>query len=133
VTARTLETVIRLATAACKIRLEWTIRLQDVLVAINILEHCMKRDVGSDADNLEEGGEEGVMEEEDDEDDEDDDDDDDDDDEDYGKKSKGAARRRRRAGKKAVAGVDKKRKARDGRRSGAPSPAPRPSDDDAGG
>ena len=129
-TARTLETVIRLATAACKIRLGWTICLKDVLVAIEILEHCMKRDVGADEEELEEGGEEAMDED----DSNDDDEDDDDGDADYRVGGKGGARRRRRAAKKAPsADGDKKRKARDGRRSGAPSPAPRPgNEEDAG-
>ena len=63
VTARTLETIIRLATASCKVCLRYSITLADVDVAIDILEHVMNKDVG--------GGEEEedmqVLEEEDEE------------------------------------------------------------------
>mmetsp|Transcript_27203 Transcript_27203/g.59413 ORF Transcript_27203/g.59413 Transcript_27203/m.59413 type:complete len:877 (-) Transcript_27203:705-3335(-) len=57
VTARTLETIIRLATASCKVRLRFTIDARDVEVATHILDHVMKKDVGS-VEEEEEAGEE---------------------------------------------------------------------------
>ena len=46
VTARTLETIIRLATAACKMSLRFTISLEDVVVARSVLDHCLRNNVG---------------------------------------------------------------------------------------
>jgi DNA replicative helicase MCM subunit Mcm2 (Cdc46/Mcm family) len=54
VTARTLETIIRLATASCKVCLRYSITLHDVDVAVGILEHCMNKDVGGSLDEDEE-------------------------------------------------------------------------------
>jgi len=62
VTARTLETIIRIATASCKVRLRFTIDAHDVEVARTVLDHCLKKNVGED-DQEEEGEEEGQEEE----------------------------------------------------------------------
>eukprot|EP00798_Chlamydomonas_sp_ICE-L_P018727 gene18727-25258_t len=57
VTARTLETIIRLATAMCKVRYKFQIEESDVDVATDILDHVMRKDVGCD-DEPEDNGEE---------------------------------------------------------------------------
>ena len=49
-----LETIIRLATASCKVCLRYSITLHDVDVAVGILEHCMNKDVGGSLDEEDE-------------------------------------------------------------------------------
>ena len=71
-TARTLETIIRIATASCKVCLRYSITLHDVDIAIDILEHVMNKDVGGgeeeeDMQVLEEDEDEGQEDEEDEE------------------------------------------------------------------
>jgi hypothetical protein len=46
VTARTLETIIRIATASCKISMRFAIKVSDVAVARSILDHCLRNNVG---------------------------------------------------------------------------------------
>ncbi len=45
-TARTLETIIRIATASCKIGMRFAINEEDVAVARSILDHCLRNNVG---------------------------------------------------------------------------------------
>ncbi|KAG1666483.1 hypothetical protein FOA52_004865 [Chlamydomonas sp. UWO 241] len=58
VTARTLECILRIATAMCKIRLSFVISTHDVKVATEILDHVMKKDVGGGEDEEYEENEE---------------------------------------------------------------------------
>ncbi|KAJ9508194.1 hypothetical protein QJQ45_021561, partial [Haematococcus lacustris] len=46
ITARTLETIIRLATSSCKLRLRFTVDRRDVEIAKSVLDHCLKKTVG---------------------------------------------------------------------------------------
>jgi len=50
VTARTLETIIRIATASCKIGMRFAINEADVAVARSILDHCLRNNVGEEDD-----------------------------------------------------------------------------------
>ena len=64
VTARSLETIIRLATASAKMRLSVRITVHDVDVAVGILDHVMRKDVGDktvEEDDEEEEEEEGLL------------------------------------------------------------------------
>lgn len=53
VTARSLETIIRIATAACKVRLSFTIDVEDVEVAKMILNHVLRKDVAEEEEEEE--------------------------------------------------------------------------------
>ncbi|MEW5300814.1 MAG: hypothetical protein WDW36_003718 [Sanguina aurantia] len=55
VTARSLETLIRIATAHCKIRLDSTVSPEDVGVAISIMDHVMRKDIGVEDEEAGEG------------------------------------------------------------------------------
>ncbi|KAF5830011.1 MCM2/3/5 family-domain-containing protein [Dunaliella salina] len=56
VTARTLETIIRIATASCKIGMRFAINEADVAVARSILDHCLRNNVGEEDDLGDEDG-----------------------------------------------------------------------------
>lgn len=51
VTVRSLETMIRLASAHAKLRLSARVELQDAKAAIQLLEHCLAADAGDDLDD----------------------------------------------------------------------------------
>ncbi len=48
ITARTLETIVRLSTAHAKLRWSWSVEPQDVAVARQMMEYVLRRDVAAE-------------------------------------------------------------------------------------
>lgn len=48
ITARTLETIVRLSTAHAKLRWSWSVEPQDVAVARKMMEYVLRRDVAAE-------------------------------------------------------------------------------------